>query len=356
MAIGYFYLTGQGQKVVEKLNQCYEGKIFDKTDYKDGVKQLWETDNILVFVMASGIVVRTIAPWIQSKTKDPAVLVIDQDGRYVISLLSGHLGGANAAAEKMAEVLGASAVITTATDVAGVPAVDVVAKENGLEITHLENLKYVSSAMVEHRPLNVITQWMIDGKFPDHVDVFYLPESCQLSERLSVDRGRPVVIIGTPSFCCHMESQYHLFGHAPAVLMAAKTYFIGTGCKKNMDSELYEAAFNDFMNHQKIWAEDIRAVATIDMKAEEVCIQKLAKKLGIPVKVYSKAILEQVDLQDASGQVIEASAFVQSVTGVGSVSEASAYLASGKGRILTGKTKYQGITFALAEEKKVIRL
>ena len=103
MNIAYFYMTGQGEQLVRRLCSIMPGKLFDKTTYKEGIQQQWERADALVFVMAAGIVVRNIAPYIQSKTTDPAVLVLDQNGQFVISLLSGHLGGANALAVRLAE-------------------------------------------------------------------------------------------------------------------------------------------------------------------------------------------------------------------------------------------------------------
>ena len=162
MNIAYFYMTQKGGGLVRALSETMPGDIYNKENYKDGLRCQWDKADALVFVMASGIVVRCIAPYIQSKTSDPAVLVLDQNGRFVISLLSGHLGGANALAVKIAGLCGGTPVITTATDVAGVPAMDVFAKENGLVIENIESLKYISSAMVEKKPVAVVSERAID--------------------------------------------------------------------------------------------------------------------------------------------------------------------------------------------------
>ena len=179
MAIAYFYMTAQGKKIVDQLSQVYPGEIFDKTNYKEGIKAFWQKDNALIFIMATGIVVRHIAPYIQSKDQDPAVVVCDQNGSFAISLLSGHLGGANELARKIAKLLHGQAVITTATDVVNVPAMDEFAKKNHLKIENIHEMKYVSGAMVEQKPLKILTQWQIKGSFPKNVQVFDLSKCDQ---------------------------------------------------------------------------------------------------------------------------------------------------------------------------------
>lgn len=104
MRIGYFSLTNQGRELAGRLNEKLPGKIFEKENFKSNVEAAWENFDALVFIMATGIVVRTIAPLIKKKTTDPAVVVMDQKGSFVISLLSGHLGGANALALRIGRV------------------------------------------------------------------------------------------------------------------------------------------------------------------------------------------------------------------------------------------------------------
>lgn len=357
MATVYFYMTVQGKTVVEKLQRHENGEVFDKHTYKMGVKDFWQSDNTLVFVMATGIVVRTIAPYIKSKTTDPAVLAIDQNGQFVISLLSGHLGGANARAAYFAELLGATPVITTATDIENVPALDMFAKANKLKILHIEHMKYVSGAMVAHQPLNIISQWDFDGQFPAWVNVNVIREKHCLKGLLrKINLSYPAALIGTPGFCAQAAAYYTQNNGGPFVSLTSAAYCVGTGCKKQMNPQIYENAFEAFLKSQDIEPADILCLTTIDIKKDEPCILKIAEKYHLALRIFSKDALAQVDMNNASGKVIETSEFVKQVTGVGSVSEASAYLAAGQGQILVGKTKYEGVTFALAEEKKVLKL
>ena len=132
MKTACFYLTEQGRKTAEKICAVTGGVLYGKDNFRDKVRECFDSHEVLVFVMAAGIVIRTIAPLIKSKTTDPAVILVSQDGRYVISLLSGHLGGANEETGRIAELIGAQAVITTATDVQNVVSFDVFAKKNNL--------------------------------------------------------------------------------------------------------------------------------------------------------------------------------------------------------------------------------
>lgn len=358
MQVSYFYMTSQGCQIAEKLNQVYPGRMFDKTSYKQGIADMWHKNHVLVFIMASGIVVRHIAPYIRSKVSDPAVLVIDQAGQYVISLLSGHLGGGNEVAKAAAEVLGARPVITTATDVAKVPAMDMFAKNNGLTIQNIQMLKYISSAMIEKQPLTIVSQWPVCGEFPENVHV-YMSETdgpADTAENDDVGINGPCVVAGTWQFCAQAAKQCLIPEHVPVLYLTAPVYVVGTGCKKDMDAGAYEAAFKDFVCRQGIDVRDMKGLATIELKKEEPCIHYVQEKYQVPLLVFDKAAVESIDLDNASGRRIEASAFVQAVTGVGSVSEACAYLGAGCGEIIQGKTKYKGITFALAREKKVLYL
>ena len=108
-----------------------------------------------VFIAATGITVRAIAPHLESKDRDPAVIVVDQEGRHAISLLSGHLGGANELARRIAGLTGGRAVITTATDIQGVLSLDLLAKEKGLAIANLDAVKFVNMALVSGEPIHV---------------------------------------------------------------------------------------------------------------------------------------------------------------------------------------------------------
>lgn len=215
MKTAYFWLTPQGKQLAEQLQAHFGGTVEPKADFAETVRRAFTDCDALVFVMATGIVVRTIAPLVQSKASDPAVLVLDQRGKHVISLLSGHLGGANAMAEQAAAYLGGEAVITTATDVEHVPAFDLFAKENHLTIENLEELKYISGALVAGEPVSLCTAFPVEkNAFPETVQIQPFSE--------------------TPPAClCCGNCRYHgICRGTPCALSAAEKSGAGGGVQK----------------------------------------------------------------------------------------------------------------------------
>ena len=326
MKIGYFALTEEGFKLAETLNQSLPGKIFQKINLKQQMETAWEELDGLICIMAAGIVVRCIAPMLRGKDKDPAVIVMDHHGQWAVSLLSGHLGGANALAEKLAQISGGQAVVTTATDVEGVVAFDVVAKKNRLLIENLENLKYVSGKLLNKEDVQVV------------IDPMYRR-----------DAGKKTLYL------------------------RPQTLVLGVGCKKAMDPKRMQEAFESFAEEYLPMKEAIRAVATVDIKAGEKAILSLADALEVPMMVISGKMIHKLDFEKVPGGPLEYSPFVAKTIGVGSVAEASAFLgarslAEGKyavgrneeeeirARLCLKKKKYEGITFALAEMMQRIEI
>jgi cobalt-precorrin 5A hydrolase len=343
MKIGYFSLTEKGFITAKKIKMELEGDLYTKENMPKGlfetVGRAFSSYDALVFIMAAGIVVRMIAPYIKSKTTDPAVVVCDQEGKFVISLLSGHLGGANELAGRIAAVTGGTAVITTATDVEDLISFDLFAKKNQLRIENIEELKFISQALLEGKTVDVITNAEIAGEWKGKVAV------------VSHYRGNPSVVIDTER---KIENK-----QGPVLYLRPKSLYLGVGCKKQIDAEWLLACFEDFMQKEGICRENIQAVATISLKAEEKGIKKLLSALGAELIVVDMEDIRKLEEEGIIGSkeaLIEKSDFVKKVTGAGSVSEACAYLASKRGVIRKKKTKYTGITFALAEEKKVYKI
>ncbi|MDE6776476.1 MAG: cobalt-precorrin 5A hydrolase, partial [Oscillospiraceae bacterium] len=218
MKIAYFWLTSQGKKIVEKIQENLGGKIESKQDFKTSVQEDFKNYDALVFVMATGIVIRVIADLITAKQKDPAVIVLDQQGKFVISLLSGHLGGANALACQIAEILNAMPVITTATDIENIIAFDIFAKNNNLIIENLENLKYISSAMLEYQKITVYSDFALQ-KFDNIIIKNNLPAQVMISDK----------ILEMPVYSEKM------------LILRPKSLVIGIGCKKNISFEDLES-------------------------------------------------------------------------------------------------------------------
>ena len=158
--------TEQGQSLAERLAQALDGQAVrcNQGWTLDGwTQEHFQLGNALIFVGAAGIAVRAVAPYVRSKTTDPAVVVVDEMERFAIPLLSGHLGGANELAGKIAAVCGAIPVITTATDLHGLFAVDQWAKKQNCAILNPEGIKKVSGALLAGRRVEVCSPWPIAG-------------------------------------------------------------------------------------------------------------------------------------------------------------------------------------------------
>ena len=296
------------------------GTPFDKP-LKELIKEIYGSYDGFVMIMASGIAVRTFAPLLESKAKDPAVVVMDEQGRFAVSLLSGHLGGANALAAGIADLLGATAVITTATDVNEKTAFDLFAKENDCAIENLEALKYLNGALVNGGEVEIYSDFPICGEYPEGVKAY---------------KG------GTPPYLVVISDRKETPQGQRTLWLRPRCLYLGCGCKKQTDPAKFAAAADDFMTKSGHSALALKALCSIELKKEEPCLLAYANRRGLGFETYGADALAGVDV--ASG-----SAFVESVTGVKSVAEAAAKLAGGV--TLTGKTVYDGITLSLAKRE-----
>ena len=269
----------------------------------------------LVYVGAAGIAVRAIAPHLKSKTTDPAVVVVDECARYAIPILSGHLGGANDLARAIGRVCGALPVLTTATDVNGVFAVDEWAKRQNCLVLNPERIKTVSAKLLAGGTVTVQSSWPIAGQPPRNV--------CQTE-----DRGADVLLDIHP-------------GTGEKLHLVPRIAVLGVGCKKNVSFQMLETALATFLERTGVCEQAISAVASIDLKKNEPGLLDFCAAHGWTLKTYPAEQLRAVEGQ------FTPSAFVQGVTGVDNVCERSAVLASG-GTLCQGKTARDGITMALA--------
>ncbi|MDE6730670.1 MAG: cobalt-precorrin 5A hydrolase [Oscillospiraceae bacterium] len=321
MKIAYFWLTSQGKSVVEKIQAHFGGLIESKQNLKLKITQDFDTYDALVFVMATGIVVRMIADLIQSKTTDPAVIVLDQQGKFVISLLSGHLGGANALTCEIAEILGAVPVITTATDTEGLVAIDNFAKKNNLIIENPEKIKIISSAMLRNETITI-----------------YSDLDLQDYKRITRNMQLPAQVIISD----------RIFGQNPdqnVLLLRPKSLVIGIGCKKNITFQDLETCFLELLDRQNLSVLSVFKIATISLKAQEPAILELCQKYKLILEIIPDEKIKNASLK------FERSDFVEQITGLPSVAEACSYFGSYQGESLTGKIKFPGITLAICRKK-----
>ena len=253
----------------------------------------------LVFVASCGIAVRAIAPHLRGKDTDPAVVVADELGKNVISLLSGHIGGANGLTRRIAAITGGNAVVTTATDVNGLTAPDSWAVENDCAIENLPAAKELSAALLAGRPVGVaVTDELQEAPWP--VTLWLRPR------RLTV----------------------------------------GIGCRRGTEPNKLLEYFNDFMNESGHSPLAIATVASIDVKRDEPAISELAVMLGVPFKTYSAE-----ELMALQGEFTPSPAAMAAV-GADNVCERAALAASEGGYMVRLKKKYPGVTFALAKMRR----
>ena len=349
MNTAYFYLTDEGGKLAHKLAAAHPGDIYNKENFKENLRAGFGRYDSLVCIMATGIVVRILAPLIVHKTSDPAVVVLDQKGKYAISLLSGHLGGANDLAREMAAISGGEAVITTATDVAGELSFDTFAKKHDMAIENIGQLKHISGALLSGKKVNVFTDKNAAELYPELAKeqkrgmIAILPLS-EFFKTYTIESNIPAVVIDERLFV----SSSTVPQAAPVLYLRPRTICAGIGCKRNMEQKPIEEALLQTLKEEGIHPFSLKCIATIPLKSDEPGIIGTAANLNVPLQIIPTEEIENLDISQLG---IQTSEFVANQTGVLSVSTACSYLASSKGTILRDKAKYKGITIALSKER-----
>lgn len=319
MRIKILYFTDKGKTLAERLKDglaAHEAVIVPKGAPLNIVCGDAFVDNeALVFIGAAGIAVRTIAPLVRDKLKDPPVIVIDENGDYVIPLLSGHVGGANSLAAEIADALGAQPVITTATDVSRAFSVDVFAKENGLKIANREGIAKVSSSALEGKPVTICIK---DYPPEEPVDVLITDEEAAEGLRDSAK-----------------------------IVLCPKNYAIGMGCRRGRSFEELKAFAEEVLQDNGININDAGCIATIDVKKDEEGLKRLSQAWRMPLITFDAGLLAK-----AEGEFSHSETVLEKV-GVDNVCERAAVLAAGRGsQLRVKKTACDGMTIAVAERKR----
>ena len=321
----------------------------DNTDDTDGaepigdwVKQGFEYHRTIVFIGAVGIAVRLIAPYINNKLSDSPVIVIDELGLHVIPVLSGHIGGANSMALRIAAKCGADPVITTATDIGGLPALDVWASENDLSVKKKDGIKSASSRLLSGGRL------------------IFAPFGAVKDNDVVVSVDEEVL--------------------KNAVLpLKPRLYAVGIGCRKGQSEEKIEQAFTATLNMAGITGDDVFAVCSADIKKNEPGILAFCGKHNIKFLTYSAEELMSMHISGARESVVSSgecesvvsygqpaaeknadpqgstisfscSAFVYETTGIDCVCERAAVMAAGDGaELVLKKQLFDGVTAAVAK-------
>ena len=336
MAINVFAYSNKGCELAKKIanifpdSNCYTTEKLAGLYGFNGEKsvchkagELFSSSSAMIFIGACGIAVRAIAPYIKSKIVDPAVIVIDDCGNYVISLLSGHIGGANDLTSLVAKEIGAVPVITTATDVNGRFSVDSWAVKNSLTITSMKIAKDVSAQiLVEDIPFK--SDIDVCGVLPDGL---VHGENGELGIYVSYKKDNP------------FNSTLHL---VPKIL------HVGIGCKRNTSLELIEELYRKTLDNLNIDLRAVKSLSSIDLKKDEEGMLKFADKYKLPINFYTSNELNILEGEFTS------STFVKDITGVNNVCERTAYKSSNCGDFIVRKTSKDGVTIAICVQKQEV--
>lgn len=316
--IACIYFTREGESIALEISKHFgDVKLFSEENYKDNIRHIFEKYDRIIFICAVGIAVRVTAPFIKNKWVDPAVIVIDDFKRYVISLLSGHYGGANEFCNEIASFLNAQAIITTASDSRGFKSLDIAAKENNFEIEDPQSIKKITSLMLEKKEITVFSDI-------GHIDLDYPYIS---------DNGEGFIYI---------TYKEKLDFKKPFCILRPKVLNVGIGCRRGISKEKVERAVKSVFDTNNLSLKSIRAIATIDIKSDEGGILEFAEERKLPVKFFSKEDIVKVQ------EKFMKSEFVRQNIGVFSVAEPCAYLLSPE--IIVKKTAVDGVTVSVSKE------
>jgi cobalt-precorrin 5A hydrolase len=299
---------------------------------RDNIKQLMDEYDMLVFIMATGIVVRLIAPYIKHKSIDPGIIVIDEQGDYVISLLSGHLGGANEYTREIAKHLHAHPVITTASDVNNTIAVDMLAMKLDCYIDDFEDAKIVTSHIVNGDNIGIISN-TIDISLPKQ---FIIIDRDNILRSINKNHIKALIAIDSNKLQVDMPVSY----------IYKKDITLGIGCKRGKTREDITRELMPLLMEKDINIKRISKISTVEVKKDEIGIIELAKRLKVPMDIITINEIKEVQ------HLFEGSEFVEKTIGVTCVSEPCGYLSSNNGKCILNKVKANGITISLWKNKE----
>ncbi len=305
----------------------------------------------IVCIMAAGIVVRTLASLLVSKYQDPAVVVTDEKGRYVISLLSGHIGGGNALAHRVAAITRGQAVITTATDVHEKPALDLLAQKMGAKPEPLMQVKKISRMLVENQTVNLYSNlplvisvtrgfqycgwpWGTMLRPQDHTMLFQRGEALTVKENSIKE---PAVIIS--------HQIVHRQGLTSCIRLVPQNLVMGIGCRRGVELDQLQTAIQQVIAQYHLSPASISALATIDFKTGEPGLQLMAQKMELPLIGVSK---DQIMALEGT---YTPSHWVYENIGVGGVCEPAALIVASRGYLMVPKQKIGPVTISIAMAK-----
>ena len=323
------YFTDRGAATAERIRAALQGD-WELTLHRPRggersiVEDLFSSVDALIFVGACGIAVRAIAPFVRSKTTDPAVIVTDERGIHVISLLSGHIGGANELTRYIAAAIGGVPVITTATDVSRRFAADEWAARNNLAISSMKAAKDFAVEILR-RDLPLHCDFPVQGALPGGLYLY--------AEASASDCGLAIS-------CRNIAPFERTLALIPRIL------HLGVGCKRNTPAENIHRAVQAVLEGANLSPRALKSVASIDIKRDEAGLLEYCASANLPLTFYSAE-----ELRSLPGS-FTTSDFVQNTVGVDNVCERAAMRSAGEGATrIVDKTCLDGVTVAIAQEK-----
>lgn len=344
-------LTEHGVKLALRLSQSFAGacivyiperlqkqismeneEIVFFSQWQETMGEVFRSHSDIVCIMAVGIVVRSIAELLECKLSDPAIVVMDEKGEFAVSLLSGHVGGANALAKQMAALTNGTAVITTSTDVHQKPAVDMLALELQATIEPREHIKIINRTLAEDGQVYITSPYPLKDEYTQgflpiyetqmHTDQSQLAEACVYVS--------PYQII----------TRHEIYTH-----LIPQNMVVGIGCRKGIAYADLQAALCAVLDDFQIHRKSIKSFVTIDFKQQEQAICELSEHWQLPLLTVTKEQIAELDAEYVP------SAWVQKTIGVGGVCEPAAKIASNQGITVVPKQIHKGVTISIAMEK-----
>lgn len=349
MKLAIVAITSGGVQLARRLgSQLPEARVYlpekfrgaDHCDYFTQPLAIWLPELFkeaeqLICIMATGIVVRILGRELQGKDKDPAVVVMDEAGQFAISLLSGHLGGANDLARRIAAVSEATAVITTATDVNNLPAWDQAARDTGLLVEPISHLKTLNRLLLDGGKIALVDRRRRIADTFTAVPGVVLHDNFAAATRSNADG----LVFVTHRFLPHLQNQPEMLALRPRDLV------LGIGCNRGTSADEIEQAVHNKLKQSFLAFTSVGCVASIDAKQDEVGLLEFAQRHSLPLEFHSAEQLNKVDMQSP------VSFFAQRAVGAKGVCEPAALLSSGQGELLIRKQKIGNLTLAVAEKQ-----
>lgn len=373
MKIAIISVTTLGNNIINKLClglktefKSLKVTVFNSKDkdfnFKDSCKIAFESSDAVIFISSTGIAVRGIAPHVVNKKSDPAVVVIDSCGKYAISLLSGHLGGANRLTTIISKILSCEAVITTATDNLEVMAPDMIAMNNSLYIEDMAMAKTIAALLVDGKKVGFIDEEELIScpKGYSEVKVKHLKAKGFSKDYSASNSGLELLeqdSKGAEEYKSTFEAEleelsgivvatskesveiHEKFKHLPLLRLIRRNIILGIGCKKNFSEGEMEFAVKRALRDKNIHEKAVGTIATVSIKKEEPAILSLSKNLGVEINTFTPEEIKPIEHK------YKTSDFVRKTIGVGAVCEPVIELC--KGRVIHEKESFNGMTLAI---------